>query len=176
MKHTIQQVKEFAINAHESINQRRKYSNEPYYKHCERVVQILSKVTDDEDILAAAWMHDILEDVAPKNPDYSEKKIHALFGDKICDMVLALTDASLDQGNRATRKALDRKKLGEDSADIKTIKLADILDNFNDIAQHDPGFAKVFAQEIKLLLPCLIKGDKRLFDGLAKALNEYYKC
>lgn len=169
----LERAKNFAIKAHESINQRRKYTNEPYYVHCERVVKILSEVINDEEILAAAWMHDILEDVAPHNPDYSEEKIRQLFGDRICDLVVELTDSKLEYGNRATRKAHDRERLRASSIEAKTVKLADLIDNFTDIQNNDPGFSVIFAHETDLLLPCLSSGNAILFSRLSALLIAY---
>lgn len=163
-------AKNFAVNAHESINQKRKYSGEPYYVHCERVVKILSEVTTDEEILAAAWMHDILEDVAPINPDYSECKIRQIFGDRVCNMVVELTDTPLNYGNRVIRKARDRERLKAALDETKTIKLADLIDNLIDIQNNDPGFAIIFAKEAKLMLPNLSGGDAHLFSKLSEIL------
>ena len=43
----------FAVNAHEAINQRRKYSGEPYFMHQLAVARIVSKVLKDGD--AVLW-------------------------------------------------------------------------------------------------------------------------
>ncbi|MDR3492673.1 MAG: HD domain-containing protein [Gammaproteobacteria bacterium] len=169
----LENAKKFAIDAHESINQKRKYTDEPYHIHCERVVEILSKVITDEEILAAAWMHDILEDVTPHNEDYSEEKIRNLFGDRICNIVIKLTDSKLEDGNRAARKARDRMRLESASIETKTIKLADLTDNFIDIQKNDPGFAMVIAREMELLLPCLAGGDSMLFSRLSELINDF---
>jgi (p)ppGpp synthase/HD superfamily hydrolase len=169
----LEKAKSFAVSAHDSINQRRKYTGEPYYFHCERVVKILSEVIADEDVLAAAWMHDILEDVAPHNPDYSEDEIRRLFGNRICEMVIELTDSKLEHGNRAARKARDRERLEAASVEVKTVKLADLIDNFIDIQNNDPSFAVVFAREIDLLLPCLSAGNPLLFSRLTELLVSY---
>ena len=52
----------FAKAAHESIDQRRKYSNAPYIVHPEAVARTVSSVTDDVATIAAAWLHDVVED------------------------------------------------------------------------------------------------------------------
>lgn len=175
MTSILEKAKEFAINGHNSINHKRKFSDEPYYVHCERVVKILKEVTNDEEVLAAAWLHDILEDVAPLNPLYSEKNIRELFGDRVCDFVIELTDSKLEVGNRATRKALDRARLEHASIEAKTIKLADLIDNFIDITSNDPNFSVVYTSEIGLLLPCLEDGNIVLLNKLTKLFKEYKK-
>lgn len=166
----LEEARSFAINAHNSINHKRKYTDEPYYKHCERVVKILSEITEDQEVLAAAWMHDVLEDVAPHNQEYSEEKIRELFGNRVCDMVIELTDTLLEYGNRATRKARDRARLEAASPEVKSIKLADLIDNYIDIQKNDPGFLIILTKEVALLLPCLCKGDNILYLRLSKLL------
>jgi (p)ppGpp synthase/HD superfamily hydrolase len=174
-KTILDNAQRFAVEAHESINQKRKYSGEPYYIHCRRVVEILCEVTTDEEMLAAAWMHDVLEDVTPHRPEYLEAKIRELCGDRVCQMVLELTDSKLEFGNRAVRKAHDRKRLASASNETKTIKLADIIDNFTDIHKSDAGFAIVFTREIELLLPYLSGGNPLLFRRLSSLLMDYRK-
>lgn len=169
----LETAKQFAINAHESINQKRKYDNQPYYFHCERVVKILQEITNDEVILSSAWMHDVLEDVAPVNPNFSEEKIRQIFGNDISDIVVQLTDCKISEGNRATRKALDRKRLSIARNETKTIKLADLIDNFIDIQKNDPGFCKIIADETELLLPCLEGGNPMLFSRLSDLLIKF---
>lgn len=43
-------------------NQRRKYEDAPYVVHCECVARIVAEYTDDTNVIAAAVMHDVLED------------------------------------------------------------------------------------------------------------------
>ena len=62
MKSKIERAAEFAKAAHEGIDQRRKYTNEPYIVHPQLVAEIVSSVTDDEDMICAAWLHDVVED------------------------------------------------------------------------------------------------------------------
>jgi (p)ppGpp synthase/HD superfamily hydrolase len=50
---------QFAKLAHK--NQRRKYTDEPYSEHCRRVAEIVASVTDDFEMIAAAWLHDTVE-------------------------------------------------------------------------------------------------------------------
>ena len=65
------------------------------------------------------------------------------FGPKIAKLVVELTDVSVQDGNRKTRKAIDRDKLAGVSAEAQTIKYADLISNGKDIGQNDPKFAKV---------------------------------
>lgn len=74
-----------AARAHEKQEQHRFGGDIPYIIHPFGVMLIASNVTDDEDILVACLMHDILEDVQPKI--YSELKMRDDFGDKVVETV-----------------------------------------------------------------------------------------
>ena len=56
----IHNVVSFATNAHEG--QLRKYTDVPYIIHPISVAFIVASVNDDPDVIAAALLHDILED------------------------------------------------------------------------------------------------------------------
>jgi (p)ppGpp synthase/HD superfamily hydrolase len=58
----VEQARVYATTVHSRIDHRRKYSNQPYQKHLESVVKIVSSVSDDAEMLAAAWLHDTVED------------------------------------------------------------------------------------------------------------------
>jgi len=169
----IKQAKTFAICAHDSVAHRRKYTDEPYHVHPERVAALVASVTDDAEAIAAAWLHDVLEDVAPKNPAFNKDTILRTFGSRVLQLVLEVTDvSSLADGNRAKRKAIEREHLAAASNAGKTIKLADLIDNIIDISKHDPGFARVFRKEAALDLPHLQSGDKHLYDRLVHILKK----
>lgn len=167
----IERARQFAIKAHDSIGHKRKYTDEPYHLHPERVVQILQTVVDDEEVLAAAWLHDVLEDVAPMNADFNEQAIEQMFGERVLTLVLEVTDVSKPtDGNRETRKAINREHLAKASYEGKTIKLADVIDNMIDITKNDPHFSKIFRKEILLDLPYLRQGNKILYERLIEIL------
>lgn len=66
----------------------RKGSGIPYIAHLYAVMHLVSQVTEDEDVLIAALLHDTLEDV----PDiYPETRMRAEFGGRVTDIVLGLT-------------------------------------------------------------------------------------
>ena len=159
MSDLISRAKQYATSAHKRIDQRRKYSNQPYHAHLENVASILSTVSDDEEMIAAAWLHDVVEDTPATLGDLQKE-----FGDLIAELVKELTDISRpSDGNRASRKEIDRLHLAQGSARAKTIKLADLIDNCRDIMQHDQRFAVVYLQEMSALLDVLSDGDNRLY-------------
>lgn len=150
----------FATEAHGRIDQRRKYTNEPYINHPAAVAEIVRAVPHTPEMLAAAWLHDTVEDC----PDVSLSKIMELFGGEVATLVSWLTDASIpSDGNRATRRAIDRAHTAQASPSAKTVKLADLIDNTRNIVALDPSFAKVYLEEKRLLLEVLKEGDPTLW-------------
>ncbi len=69
-------------------NQKRKGSDLPFIVHPYSVMSIASYVTDNEDILIACLLHDVIEDVPE---EYSKAQIVEDFGQKVLDLVLDVT-------------------------------------------------------------------------------------
>ncbi|MCP4876384.1 MAG: bifunctional (p)ppGpp synthetase/guanosine-3',5'-bis(diphosphate) 3'-pyrophosphohydrolase, partial [Gammaproteobacteria bacterium] len=139
---------------------RRKYSNQPYQVHLQAVAELVASISDDPEMIAAAWLHDTVEDTPATLDDISEK-----FGVAIAYLVENLTDVSKpSDGNRVIRKTIDRKHSARASARAMTVKLADLIDNCSDITRHDERFARVYLQEMGALLEVLGDGDQRLYD------------
>ena len=161
----VQRARRFAERAHNAIDHRRKYSGRPYTEHLERVAARVAGVTGDPEAVAAAWLHDVVEDTPATHDDIERE-----FGAGIAALVLALTDADHGHGNRSARKAADRARLAQAPAAAHTVKLADVIDNAEDIARNDPHFARVFLDEMGALLEVLAKGDPGLL-AEARALH-----
>lgn len=66
----------------------RKGSGIPYIAHLMAVFHLVAGVTDDEDVLIAALLHDTLEDVPDR---YSEHEMRGEFGDRVTDLVRHLS-------------------------------------------------------------------------------------
>ena len=155
----VDRARVYATEAHQRINHRRKYNNEPYHVHLSAVAKLVSSVTDDESMIAAAWLHDTVEDTQATLEDIEET-----FGMPVAELVEELTDVSKPgDGNRVTRKRIDRLHLSQASKRAKTVKLADLIDNCKDITRHDPRFAQVYLEEMNELLDVLTNGDPQLF-------------
>jgi hypothetical protein len=158
MSNLIDRARTFATRAHQRIDQRRKYSGQPYHVHLEAVASMVATVTDDAEMIAAAWLHDVVEDTPATLEDVERE-----FGAAVAALVEELTDTSRpSDGNRAARKAIDLRHTAHASARAKTIKLADLIDNCEDITRHDSRFAKTYLQEMEALLAVLEQGDARL--------------
>jgi (p)ppGpp synthase/HD superfamily hydrolase len=155
----VEKAEQFAAEAHGSIDHQRKYTNEPYIVHPEEVVEIVKTVPHTDEMLAAAWLHDVVEDTP-----VTLGEVYKEFGKKVGDLVEMLTDVSRpEDGNRRTRKAIDRNHTERASPEAKTIKLADLISNTTSIVKRDPGFARVYLAEKKLLMKVLKEGDRTLW-------------
>lgn len=151
-------AKEFATLYHASIDQRRKYTDEPYINHPAAVAEIVRGVPHTEAMICAAWLHDVVEDT-PCDLDEVER----VFGFEVAELVEMLTDVSKpSDGNRADRKTIDREHTAKANRAAKTIKLADLIDNSRSIVEHDPDFAKVYLKEKAMLIEVLQEGNATL--------------
>jgi hypothetical protein len=165
----VERAREYAINAHKRIDHRRKYTQHSYSVHLAAVAKLVSSVTDDPELIAAAWLHDVVEDTSATLYD-----IEVEFGKGVAALVEDLTDVSKpSDGNRVTRKAIDRQHLAHASPEAKTVKLADLIDNCQDICKNDKRFARVFLNEMDPLLNILQEGDAALYELAQKT---YAKC
>ena len=99
-------------------------------------------------MVAAALLHDVIEDCG-----ITEEELLMRFGKEITEFVVGLSDVSTaSDGNREARKKLDREHLLAQSAEVKIIKLADMIDNLQGIVVLDQRFAGVYIQEKRLIL------------------------
>lgn len=167
----VEDAKAFAAEAHANVGQLRKYTNDPYIVHPAEAVQIVSTVPHTDAMLAAAWLHDVVEDT-----DVTIETVREKFGGKVADLVGWLTDVSKpEQGNRAVRKAIDREHTAAAPAEAQTIKLADLISNTRSIVEYDKKFAKVYLEEKRLLLDVMTKGDATLMAEAKRMLQEGQK-
>ena len=159
---------EYAKEAHKG--QVRKYTKEPYITHPLGVAGMAYAVTNKEEVFIAGVLHDVVEDT-----DRTLPMIQSIFGHSIARMVYEMTDISKpEDGNRATRKAIDRDFLSTAHPDTKTIKLADLIDNTKTIILFDSKFAKVYMKEKKLLLEVLKEGDPILYNIAEMMVDNYF--
>lgn len=165
----IEKLKTYATDAHEG--QQRKYTPEPYIVHPVRVMEICRKRTGDTAILAAALLHDVLEDTPVTKGQMGEFLRSVMDHEtaaRTLRMVVELTDVYVKQAypqyNRRRRKDLERQRIAKTSSDSQTVKYADIIDNCREIVRHDRDFARVFLHECRATLKTIQDGDRQLFE------------
>lgn len=144
-----------AIADRAHAGQIRKYTGTPYIQHPRAVAALVMTVAHTPAMIAAALLHDVLEDTA-----ITEEELRAAVGDEVTGLVKELTDQVPPlAGNRALRKRLEAERLAGMSAEAQTIKMGDLIDNVESIAAHDRGFARVYLREKDVLIALLTKAD-----------------
>jgi len=115
-------------------NQRRKdHAASPYIIHPVTVANELTQagITDSE-IIAAALLHDTLEDTETTAEELTEA-----FGERVCSMVQELTDdKDLD---KQERKRLQIEHAPELSAGAALVKICDKIANVTDVTHSPPS-------------------------------------
>jgi guanosine-3',5'-bis(diphosphate) 3'-pyrophosphohydrolase len=177
MNEILEKVKTFADRAHG--DQRRKYSSERYIFHPMRVMESCRDYTDDDAVLAAALLHDVLEDTKVTREEmleFLQSIMPAATATRTFDLVVELTDVYTKKNypglNRRARKLKEADRLSKISADAQTVKYADIIDNVTNIFVNDPDFAVVFIQEGRTALRKMEKGDQELFDKAMRMIDD----
>lgn len=122
----------FAVHAHAGTERRGK--GFPYIVHPMEAVEIVATMTRDQELLAAAALHDTVEDT-----DVTIEQIRAEFGDRVASFVAAESDEphqSLDSiENWRARKQAAIDRLAHASREAKIVALGDKLSNMRAIAR-----------------------------------------
>ena len=118
----LQKAMVFAAMKHEGYV--RKGTTIPYFTHVMEAMEIVSRITEDERIRAAAVLHDTLEDT----PTTKEELIH-FFGKRVANLVAAESEDKrkerpegvydLPRGGRRSRRGRARRQ-GRKAAGGKT--------------------------------------------------------
>jgi myo-inositol-1(or 4)-monophosphatase len=120
----------FAVKAHHNTERRGK--GFPYIVHPLEAVEIVSTITADQELMAAAALHDTIEDT-----DVTVEDIRAQFGDRIADLVHAESDQFTEGVSEADswhdRKQAAINRLAAASHDAKIVALGDKLSNMRAI-------------------------------------------
>ena len=178
MDQILNKIQQFADNAHGE--QMRKYSDERYIVHPIRVMETCSAYTDKMQILAAALLHDVLEDTPVTEMEllsFLETLMDKNVADQTLKLVVELTDVYTKEAyphlNRKKRKEKETIRIEQTSADAQTIKYADILDNCKEITAADPNFAPRFLKECMTILKAAPNGNQELYEIVyAEVKNE----
>ena len=118
---------EFAVEAHQGTERRGK--GYPYIIHPMEAASIVATITNDQEMLAAAILHDTVEDT-----DVTIDQIRELFGDRVAKLVQHETAPMDDSMTWRERKAIQIKQLADAPYDSKVVALGDKLSNMRGIA------------------------------------------
>ncbi len=133
----------YAMKAH---GHQRRASGDPYFSHPLEVAAILTDLKLDDATIAAALLHDTIEDTSATRSEIDE-----LFGEEIGALVEGLT--KIDKLDLVTKKAEQaenfRKLLVAITSDIRVllVKLADRLHNMRTLEHMKPSKRTRIAQE-----------------------------
>ena len=122
----------FAVKAHAGTERRGK--GFPYIVHPMEAVEIVATITPNQELLAAAALHDTVEDT-----DITIEQIRAEFGERIASLVTSETDvvfegrSESDSWHDRKQAAIDR--LAKVSREAKIVALGDKLSNMRAIAR-----------------------------------------
>ena len=122
----------FAVKAHAGTERRGK--GFPYIVHPMEAMEIVATMTPDQELLAAAALHDTVEDT-----DVTVDLIRAEFGDRIASIVAGESDempegmSEEDSWHARKQAAIDR--LAAAPRDVKIVALGDKLSNMRAIAR-----------------------------------------
>lgn len=134
---------EFARQAHSGQT---RASGEPYVSHCVEVAHILAEPRMDTAVLAAALLHDTIEDCK-----VNHDTLAADFGPQVADLVEGVTKiSSLQFGSRREQQVENlRKMILAMARDIRVIiiKLADRLHNIRTLQYLAPEKQMKIAQD-----------------------------
>lgn len=124
-----QEAAAFAARAHR--NQHRKDLRTPYYSHVARVAMTVSRVfgCEDDKTLAAAYLHDTIEDTTTDFDDLAER-----FGEDVARVVANLTKNMAMPEDEREKEYLDRLSRG--CWRTMLVKLADTYDNLCDARNY----------------------------------------
>ena len=133
----------YAMRAH---GEQKRASGDPYFSHPLQVAAILTDLKLDDATIAAALLHDTIEDT-----DATRAEIDRLFGHEIGHLVEGLTKLKkLDLVSKEAKQAENLRKLLLAIADdvrVLLIKLADRLHNMRTLEYRPPEARRITAEE-----------------------------
>ena len=169
MTELIKAAKLFANSNHQRIAAHRNPAWQSIEVHLKSVTQMVSCVSENEETIAAAWLHDIVEDTSVTLDDIERR-----FGGAVAKIVGELTRVRRSgRGTRGARFVLDRQHFASVSGAAKTVRIADLIDTCRDLYKRDHASLGTCAREAREMVPALEGGDARLLERLKRDLEKY---
>jgi (p)ppGpp synthase/HD superfamily hydrolase len=138
-----------ASDAHEG--QLRKDNGSPYITHPVTVAELLHDAGFDDEVIAAALLHDVVEDTEMGPDEIAER-----FGDRVAEVVEALSE---DEGiqDYEERKREHREQVEESGRDAIAIYIADKLSNLRDMRRIYAEEGETIASRFKAPLDVRVR-------------------
>lgn len=159
----VERAIEFATKVHEG--QFRKGTDRPYIVHPIEVGKIVSSMTQDEEIISAAILHDTIEDC--------EGVTAAVLEEAFTSRVAFLVDQESEDKSKTwmERKSATIEHLKQAPRDVQMIGLADKLSNMRDIDRDYPACGEELWNRFRMK-------DKQTigwyYKGIREALKESF--
>ena len=160
----VERALKFATKAHEG--QLRKGTKRPYIMHPIEVGDIVATMTDDEEIICAALLHDTVEDCEEITGDV----IRQSFSDRVAELVLMESE---DKSKTwVERKGSTIERLKTAPREVQMIALGDKLSNMRDIDRDYPECGELLWQRFRMK-------DKEMigwyYKGIRESLREAFQ-
>ena len=157
----IEQVREFALQAHEG----QRYGSKPYSVHLEAVSKLAAPYGENAQIIA--YLHDVVEDTSVTLDDVTHR-----FGQHISDCVAIVTDEmGVDRVERKVKTNLKMSQVEPVLYEALIVKAADRFANMRAcvLGKRDDLLATYLSEYDEFKQAAFRKG---LCDGLWQALDE----
>ena len=156
----------FAVKAH--ANTERRGKGYPYIVHPLEAVEIVATMTADQELLAAAALHDTVEDT-----EVTVEQLKAEFGERIASLVAdesdVMPEGMTEEASWHQRKQAAIDRLSKASHDAKMVALGDKLSNMRAIARDYDEIGDALWNRFHTNDP---KEHEWHYRGLADALRE----
>ena len=156
----------FAVHAHAGTERRGK--GYPYLVHPMEAMEIVATMTADQELLAAAALHDTVEDT-----DVTVEQLRAEFGERIASLVAdesdVMPEGMTEEASWHQRKQAAIDRLSKASYDAKMVALGDKLSNMRAIARDYAEIGDALWNRFHAKDP---KDHEWHYRGLANALRE----
>src|SRR5271165_1506834 len=166
-------MRALAFAAEKHRNQRRKDKDaSPYINHPIALADVLANEggVEDVEVLAAAILHDTIEDT-----ETTEDELRREFGDAIADTVLAVTDDKTLE--KAERKRLQIEHAAALTPAAKLVKLADKICNVRDVAHNPPDRWPLERRQAYFdWAKAVIDGLRGVHPALERVFDEAYRA
>ena len=156
----------FAVKAH--ANTERRGKGYPYIVHPLEAVEIVATMTPDQELLAAAALHDTVEDT-----EVTVEQLRAEFGERVASLVAdesdVMPEGMTEEASWHQRKQAAIDRLSKASHDAKMVALGDKLSNMRAIARDYDEIGDALWNRFHTNDP---KEHEWHYRGLADALRE----
>lgn len=143
MDNLIQRARAFALKAHEGQT----YGELPYEFHLRNVANILAEAQYEPLVVAAGWLHDVVEDTS-----VTLFQIREEFGGNMARIIDACTDEPGEE--RKERKRKTYEKLRVCGAKARAVKLADRIANMQACIENEKRAAKYLGEFPDFIRAC----------------------